>query len=126
MKMRLTVMRMVGAVVAYGGVAWFLGLVGTQTYRWFRDGDWPHLSISDGLLSLVTSCCAEDGSTGMLANFANWLDAPESWLGLHKVLEVVPASIGLFSLSVLGNFVYIYCSDRLDEQRRTAGDPKSG
>jgi hypothetical protein len=31
------------------------------------------------------------------------------------VLEAVPASIGLFLLSVFSNFIYIYCSDRLDE-----------
>ncbi len=110
---RLVWMRALGAIVAFGSLGWFLGLILTQIFRWFRDGEWTRIAISDGLLSLVTSCCVHDGSTGWLADFAHWLELPESWFGLHKVLEVLPASVGLFALSVLGNFVYVYCSDRL-------------
>jgi hypothetical protein len=33
---------------------------------------------------------------------------------------VVPASIGLFALSMLGNFAYIYSNDRMQEQREPA------
>jgi hypothetical protein len=46
----------------------------------------------------------------------SWLDSPVDWLGLHKVLEVIPASLGLFALSILGNSVFIYCRDRLAER----------
>jgi hypothetical protein len=122
MSMRLVLMRAVSAVVAFSAFILLLGLIGLQLYRWFRDGEWTRISISDGLLNVVSGCCARDDGAGTMAAFARWLDAPESWTGLHRVLEVVPASIGLFLLSVLANFVYIYCSDRLDQQRRPATD----
>jgi len=121
MKYHLIFLRAISAIVAFGSFAWFLGLIGTQLYRWFRDGAWTRISTSDGLTSLVTSCCMQDGSTGRMADFAQWLGAPASWFGWHRVLELLPASVSLFSLSVLANFVYIYCSDRLEAQRRPAG-----
>lgn len=113
MNLRFVVLRAVSAVVAFGSFAWFLCLVGTQVYRWLRDGEWTRIGIGDGLLSLMSSCCVTNGG-GATAQFVRWLEAPQSWLGWHRVLEVVPASIGLFLLSVLGNFIFIYCSDRLD------------
>jgi len=119
MKARLLLLlRWVGAIVGYGCLAAFLCLIGVQVYRWFRDGEWTHIGIGDGLLSVLTHCCVKEGDTGMLANCARWLDTPTSWLGWHKVLEVVPASIGLFLLSILGNFAFIYGGDRLNEEER--------
>ena len=114
MKLRFVMLRAVAAVVAFGSFTWFLCLIGTQVYRWFRDGEWTRIGISDGLLSLISSCCVTNGSSGAMAQFVRWLEAPQSWLGWHRVLEVVPASMGLFLLSVLGNFIFISCSDRLD------------
>jgi hypothetical protein len=113
----IAVLRISGAIVAYGCLAAFLVLISVQIYRWFRDGEWPHIGITDGLRAMLTSCCVGEGSTGPLVLLVHWLDAPTDWLGWHKVLEVVPASIGLFSLSVLGNFLFIYGSDRLEDQR---------
>jgi hypothetical protein len=37
---------------------------------------------------------------------------------LHKVLEILPASLALFALSILGNSVFIYCRDWIDARRR--------
>jgi hypothetical protein len=113
----LRVMRGVGAFLGYGGLAAFLLLLGVQVYRWFRDGEWTHFGLSEGLRDALYRCCVKDGDTGTIAAFVHWLDAPTNWLGLHKVLEVVPASLGLFALSILGNSLFIYCSDRLDERR---------
>ena len=48
---------------------------------------------------------------------ARWLDAPVTWLGLHPVLEVLPASLALFAISILGNSLFVYTTDRLREQR---------
>jgi len=59
-------------------------------------------------------CCVNDTDTGRLASLVHWLDAPVDWLGLHKVLEVVPASLALFLFSMLGNSVFIYCRDRIE------------
>jgi hypothetical protein len=47
------------------------------------------------------------------------LDAPVDWLGLHKVLEIVPASLALFAVSILGNSIFIYCCDRIEERDRS-------
>ena len=110
--------RIVGAVVAYGGLACFLTLIATQLYRWLRDGEWVGIGLSDALRSGLLKCCVQPGDSGQLAKFVHWLDAPVDWLGLHKVLEVIPASVGLFLVSVAGNWLLIYGSDRLEEQQR--------
>ncbi len=114
MKLRLLLLRAISAVVTFTAFACFLGLISVQIYRWFRDGEWTRISVSDGLLSLVSSCCAHSDGAGTMAAFARWLEAPETWLGLHRVLEVLPATVGLFLLSVFWNFLFVYCSDRLE------------
>lgn len=123
MNLRLTWLRAISAVMTFAAFTCFLGLFGLQLYHWFRDGQWTRISITDGLLSLVSSCCARDvGGGGAMAAFARWLEAPESWIGLHRVLEVIPASIGLFLLSVFWNFIFINCSDRLEEGKPPAAE----
>jgi hypothetical protein len=103
----------VAAVIGYGCLAAFLYLISVQLYRWFRQGEWTHVGIGDGLrISLVHCCLKEDGS-GRIAGFLQWWDSPVSWLGLHKVFEVVPASLALFAISIAGNSLFIYCRDRL-------------
>lgn len=118
MKIPLIFLRVVAAITAFGSFCWFLGLIGTQIYRWFRDGAWTAISSSNGLVSLVTSCCMHSGDTGRMADFSRWLEAPSSWFGWHRLLEHMPASVSLFLVSMFANFVYIYCSDRLDTKRR--------
>lgn len=105
-----------GAVVGYGCLVAFLYLVGLQTYRWFRDGEWTHIGLNDGLQIGLARCCLKDGDTGRLAEFMHWLDAPMDWLGVHKIFEVVPASLAVFALSIAGNCLFIYCRDRLDKR----------
>jgi hypothetical protein len=105
-----------GAMIGYGCLLAFLFLVGTQVYRWFRDGEWSHLGLSDGLRAALLDCGVKDGDTGLLASFMHWLDAPVSWLGLHKVFEIVPASLALFAVSIAGNCLFIYCKDRLGDR----------
>ena len=121
MKLHLVLMRALAAVIAFGSFGWFLGLICTQLYRWFRDGAWTSISTNDGLISLVTSCCMHPGDAGRIADFSRWLEAPASWFGWHRVFELMPASVSLFLVSMLANFVYIYCSDRLDAGRRPTG-----
>jgi hypothetical protein len=114
------VMRIIGgfgALLGYGCLAAFLLLIGSQIYRWFRDGEWSHFGVIEGMHAGLTRCCVNDGDTGRLAALVHWLDAPVDWLGLHKVLEILPASLALFALSILGNSVFIYCRDRSDAQR---------
>ncbi len=113
---RLRAGRLAGALVAYGGLAAFVGLLALQVYRWFRQGEWTHIGVNDALHGLLTGCCVHDGSSGRLAAVVQWIEAPGDWLGLHTVLDVVPASLALFALSIAGNWVLIYCDDRLRER----------
>jgi hypothetical protein len=112
----IMLMRIGGVVVAYLSLAAFLCLISVQIYRWFREGEWTHIGISDSVRAVLSGCCVSEGDAGLLAGFVHWIDTPTDWLGWHKVLEVIPASIVLFSFSMLGNFVYIYGSDRRNEQ----------
>jgi hypothetical protein len=114
----LHVIRILGGLVGYGSLAAFLYLIGVQIYRWFRDGEWTHFGVSEGLRVALSHCCVKDGDSGRLAAMMHWIDTPADWLGLHKVLEVVPASLALFALSILGNSIFIYCRDRIDERNR--------
>jgi hypothetical protein len=106
----------IGAVIGYGCLAGFLYVVGGQVYRWFRDSEWTHLGMDDGLRAGLLHCGVKDGDSGRLAALLRWLDAPVDWLGLHKVLEVVPATLALFAMSIAGNCIFIYCRDRLDRR----------
>lgn len=101
-----------GAVLGYGSLLAFLWLVGMQVYHWFRDGEWTHIGGADALRHALNYCCSNAAPGGHLAALGQWLDDPASWLGFHKVLEVVPASLILFLLSILGNCLFIYCRDR--------------
>jgi hypothetical protein len=107
----------IGAGIGYGCLLAFLYLVGAQVYRWFRDGEWTHIGMVEGLRVALLRCCVKDADTSRLAAFIHWLDAPASWLGLHKVLEVTPASLALFAASIAGNCLFIYCRDRLDRRQ---------
>jgi hypothetical protein len=106
----------IGAVIGYGCLVAFLYLVGAQVYRWFREGEWTHIGMNDALRTGLLHCCVKDGDTGRLAAFMHWLDAPVDWLGVHKVFDVVPASLALFALSVAGNCLFIYGRDRLEKR----------
>jgi hypothetical protein len=106
--------RAAGAVLGFGSLLAFLCLISVQVYRWFRDGEWTHFGVNEGLHTTLLHCCVKDGDTGRLAALVQWLDEPASWLGLHQVLEILPASLALFALSILGNSIFIYCSDRLE------------
>ena len=122
MSPRILVLRVtggVGAVLGYGCLIAFLYLVGAQTYRWFRDGEWTHVGLIEGMRAGLTHCCVrEDG--GKLADLVQWLDSPVEWLGLHRVFEVMPASLALFLVSIAGNCLFIYSRDRLHQEARSA------
>jgi hypothetical protein len=116
MKARSAALRMlagIGAFIGYGCLLAFLYLVGMQTYRWFREGAWTHFGMGDGIRIGLQRCCIKDGAGGWLVSFAQWWDSPATWFGVHKVFEVIPASLALFAVSIVGNSLFIYCRDRL-------------
>jgi hypothetical protein len=112
----LRVLGTLGAVVGYGCLAAFLYLVAVQIYRWFRDGEWSHIGVIEGLRSGVQHCCIREGGSGRFVDFVQWLDSPGDWLGMHQVLEIVPASLALFAASIAGNAVFIFCKDRWENR----------
>ncbi len=105
-----------GAAIGYGCLLGFLYVVGVQIYRWFREGEWTHIGMDDGLRVGLQHCCVKGDVSGRLGALMRWLDAPVDWLGMHKVLEVVPASLALFALSIAGNCLFLFCRDRLDRR----------
>jgi hypothetical protein len=118
---RITLLRVtggVGAVFGYGCLTAFLYLVSLQIYRWFRDGEWTHIGMSEGMRDVLARCCVKDADTGRLAEVVQWLNSPVDWLGLHQVFEVVPASLALFLVSIAGNCLFIYSRDRLHQDPR--------
>jgi hypothetical protein len=112
------IVTVLGGVMGYGCLAAFLSLVGLQVRGWFKEGDWPHISIGDAIRALLGRMQIPDDATGPLARLSHWLDAPVDWLGLHKVVEVMPASLALFAAAILGNFLFVYGSDRLRDGPR--------
>jgi hypothetical protein len=109
----LRVTSVIGAIIGYGCLAAFLFLISMQLYRWFRQGEWTHIGMGDGIKVALMRCCVRDDAAGYFAGFLQWLESPVSWLGLHKVFEVIPASLALFVVSIAGNSLFIYCRDRL-------------
>ncbi len=109
----LRIARAAGALVGYAGVASFLGVIGLQVYRWFRAGSWTHIGVLDALRDTLAQCCTAWRGARMAA-LSQWIDTPLDWLGLHQALEVLPASLALFVLSIIGNWLRIYCDDRLE------------
>ena len=114
----LKLMAGVGALIGFGCLAVFLYVIGTQIFNWFRDGEWTRIGLGDGIRICLVRCCVKDGDSGGLASFLQWWESPATWLGLHKVLEVVPVSLALFALSIVGNSLFIYCQDQLRSQPR--------
>jgi hypothetical protein len=109
----LRVMGVIGAIIGYGCLAAFLYLIGVQLHGWFRLGEWAHIGTGDGIKDGLMRCCARDDGAGLVAGFLRWWDSPVSWLGLHKVFEVIPMSLTLFAVSIAGNSLFIFCRDRL-------------
>jgi hypothetical protein len=112
----LRVTGVIGAIIGYACLAAFLYLISMQAYRWFRQGEWTHIGMGDGIKAGLLHCCVKDG-TGYFAGFLQWWDSPATWLGLHKVFEVVPASLALFAVSIAGNSLFIYCRDHLQTRK---------
>jgi len=50
---RFRLLRLAGGIIAYGCLAAFLCLIAVQLYRWFREGEWTRIGISDGSLNFT-------------------------------------------------------------------------
>ena len=81
------ILSVLGGLVGYGCLAASLSLVGLQIYGWFKEGEWTHISLGDGIRAVLERMHVPDDATGRLAGLSHWLDAPVNWLGLHKVVR---------------------------------------
>ena len=75
-------------VAVAGGLFSIIGawLLLWQTFGWLNEGVWVPMSVIDGIRNIWPS---------------QWLDYPQSWIGIHKILEATPVSLGYLALGVL-------------------------
>ncbi len=62
-----------------------LGVVGWQALNWMKTDEWQTLTVLTGL-----------GSVGV-----EWAKQPDSWLGIHNLLQHVPLSVAVFWAGML-------------------------
>ena len=71
-----------------------LGLVGYQVFLWIKDGVWSEFAIIEVFNFIFKNTLV-----------AQWLDNPESWLGLQKIIEWllynIPVSVALIVPSIM-------------------------
>ena len=68
-----------------------IGVVGYQLVNWFKTGVWKSFDF-----------------ISFLGEFSNWAKAPDDWIGLHKLIETVPLTVGLFLIGCLIGILSIY------------------
>ena len=59
----LRVTSVIGAIIGYGCLAAFLYLIGMQLYGWFRQGEWMHIGMGDGIKVGLMRCCVREMAT---------------------------------------------------------------
>ena len=71
-----------------------LGLVGYQVFLWIKDGVWSEFATMEVFNFLFENTL-----------LAQWLDNPESWFGLQKIIEWllynIPVSVALIVPSIM-------------------------
>ena len=75
-------------------LAFGLGLVGYQVFLWIKDGVWSEFATMEVFNFLFENTL-----------LAKWLDNPESWFGLQKIIEWllynIPVSVALIVPSII-------------------------
>ncbi len=91
----LRVTSVIGAIIGYGCLAAFLYLIGMQLHGWFRQGEWTHIGMGDGIKVGLMRCCVRDDGAGHFAGFLQWWDSPVNWLGLAQSIRGDPGVSGV-------------------------------
>jgi hypothetical protein len=103
-------------LLASAGVLTGLGILGYQVFTWLKTGAWPAVSLMHGLHYLFP-----DWDT-----MWQWISAPRSWLGFHKIvswllihtpLSLVVALIGL-SFAFVSQGVFAFLANLLPSTRK--------
>jgi hypothetical protein len=74
---------------AFGAIA-LLGCFGYQALGYLQNGAWSAISLVDFALYMFPS--------------NNWLQWPSSWIGLHRILDMINAGIGIGAVLILYGF----------------------
>lgn len=82
---------------------WAGGVLGYQIIFYLKNGAWQPLSVIDGLVYLSQE------------RPSLWLLYPQDWIGLHKLLEAIPLSLGIALLGVLWAIVTAMIKVKYDE-----------
>ncbi|HYE21999.1 MAG TPA: hypothetical protein VD998_00230, partial [Verrucomicrobiae bacterium] len=67
-----------------------LFIIGIQIFLWLESGTWTSMSLMDTLLYSYQNSATETPT---------WFLYPDSWIGLHKLLNAIPVSGLLFGLA---------------------------
>jgi len=87
---------LIGGIMAFASLflTFGLGLVGYQVFLWIKDGVWSEFAIIEVFNFIFKNTLV-----------AQWLDNPESWLGLQKIIEWllynIPVSVALIVPSIM-------------------------
>lgn len=69
---------------SFAGACAFFVPLGYQCFAFLSAGRWPKLSMIDAVLKVYRPEATDA-----------WLYFPQSWIGVHKIMDSVPAFIGL-------------------------------
>lgn len=81
----------IGPLFVTSGIGFFI----YQIYSWLRNGEWVQYSLI-WALSYVES-------------IQSWSYYPTEWIGVHKILDIIPFSIFLIAIGV---FIFIGVSNK--------------
>jgi hypothetical protein len=65
---------LLGLGIAFAGIL----ILGFQCYSWLQSGSWIQISAVDVISAIYSS---------------EWLSSPDTWLGVHKILQSLPGWI---------------------------------
>jgi hypothetical protein len=101
------------ALVQVGLLPFYASLLifGDQCFDWLRSGEWSSISGIDVLLFIG------------LGN-RDWLESPERWVGIWKLLHWMPGTMLIATSSVISLSTTVELGDWL--RRKTAPPPDSG
>lgn len=87
------------SLVLIAGSAILAGLAipAWQVFVWLRDGEWVPFSIIDSLRPISAFFSRFDSSW---TAFDAWLATPASWIGVHKLLSFLHASVGCWAAAM--------------------------
>jgi len=88
----------------FGGIVISVSLLISHIYFYFKNGQWPILSILDflGKINPVIS---------------GWNKTPSDWIGLHNILVQVPAWLAMLIACPLIGYLFAFLNSKIDKNK---------